>query len=214
MAIARVGDSTLVRIDGDVARARSTPSRPSFQLVDIKDKKVVLQGTSHARAGFERFQSIYSNVRARDDAENRAAKTIADDLKTRLATYLSRRGVSSARPRCTRKLDLAASGIVAALGPADAFMVADQDPSGRRVPQRARSRAAGRAVLRHRRRPGRRAGGAAGQGASPSATTRRARSCASTTPTSRTTPTASSSSCRPRRCSAAARSCAPRPGGA
>ena len=50
---------------------------------------MVLQGTSHARAGFERFQSIYSNVRAREDAENRAAKTIADDLKIRLATYLS-----------------------------------------------------------------------------------------------------------------------------
>ena len=49
----------------------------------------MLQGTSHARASFERFSSIYSNVRARDDAENRAAKTIAEDLKTRLAAYLS-----------------------------------------------------------------------------------------------------------------------------
>ena len=53
----------------------------------------MLQGTSHARAGFERFQSIYSNVRAREDAENRAARTIADDLKTRLAAYLSGRGL-------------------------------------------------------------------------------------------------------------------------
>ena len=49
----------------------------------------MLQGASHGRAGFERFQSIYSNVRARDDAENRAARTVADDLKMRLATYLS-----------------------------------------------------------------------------------------------------------------------------
>ena len=61
----------------------------SFKLVDIKSKKVVLQGTSHARASFERFSAIYSNVRARDDAENRAAKTIAEDLTTRLAAYLS-----------------------------------------------------------------------------------------------------------------------------
>jgi len=29
-------------------------------------------------------------VRAREDAENRAAQTIANDLKTRLAAYLSR----------------------------------------------------------------------------------------------------------------------------
>ena len=52
----------------------------------------MLEGTSHARAGFERFDSIYSNVRAREDAENRAARTIADDLKTRLAAYLSGAG--------------------------------------------------------------------------------------------------------------------------
>jgi LPS-assembly lipoprotein len=62
----------------------------SFRLIDSRTKRVVFEGTSHARAGFERFESIYSNVRAREDAENRAARTIADDLKTRLATYLSR----------------------------------------------------------------------------------------------------------------------------
>ena len=57
----------------------------------------MLTGSSHGRAGFERFQSIYSNVRAREDAENRAARTIADDLKTRLAIYLSGAGVSTRR---------------------------------------------------------------------------------------------------------------------
>jgi LPS-assembly lipoprotein len=81
--------STLVKIDGD-ALGQIYGIQASFKLVSIKDKKVVLEGKSHARAGFERFQSIYSNVRARDDAENRAASTIADDLKTRVAIYLSR----------------------------------------------------------------------------------------------------------------------------
>ena len=80
--------STLVRIDGD-SLGQIYAVEASFQLISIKDKKVVLKGTSHARAGFERFQAIYSNVRARDDAENRAARTVADDLKTRVATYLS-----------------------------------------------------------------------------------------------------------------------------
>ncbi len=61
----------------------------NFRLVSLKDQKVILTGTSIARAGFERFQSIYSNVRARQDAEDRAAKTIADDLKGRLAAFLS-----------------------------------------------------------------------------------------------------------------------------
>ena len=81
--------STLVNVQGEAA-GQIYSVQASFRLVDTKDKKVVFQGTSHARAGFERFESIYSNVRAREDAENRAARTIADDLKTRLAAYLSR----------------------------------------------------------------------------------------------------------------------------
>ncbi len=68
---------------------RPTPCVANFKLVEIKSKQIVLTGSSHGRAGFERFQSIYSNVRARDDAENRAARTVAEDLKTRVAIYLS-----------------------------------------------------------------------------------------------------------------------------
>lgn len=60
-----------------------------FKLINIKDKKVLLQGGSHARAAFERYPSIYSNVRAREDAENRAANTMANELKTRVAAFLS-----------------------------------------------------------------------------------------------------------------------------
>jgi LPS-assembly lipoprotein len=80
--------STLVRSDGS-SLGQIYAVEASFKLIAIRDKKVVLQGSSHARAGFERFESIYSNVRAREDAENRVARTVADDLKTRLAMYLS-----------------------------------------------------------------------------------------------------------------------------
>jgi LPS-assembly lipoprotein len=80
--------STLVKPDGD-ALAQVYSLQANFKLIDIKTKQVVLTGTSNGRAGFERFQSIYSNVRARDDAENRAARTVADDLKTRVSIYLS-----------------------------------------------------------------------------------------------------------------------------
>ena len=81
--------STLVRVTGE-AEGQIYAVQASFRLIDTKDKKVVFQGASHARAGFERFESIYSNVRGREDAENRVARTIAEDLKTRLAAYLSR----------------------------------------------------------------------------------------------------------------------------
>jgi LPS-assembly lipoprotein len=85
--------STLVSVTGENAGRPSGAVysvQASFRLIDNKNKKVVFQGASHARAAFERFESIYSNVRAREDAENRAARTIAEDLKTRLAAYLSR----------------------------------------------------------------------------------------------------------------------------
>jgi len=80
--------STLVKPDGD-ALSQVYSLQANFKLINIRTKQVVLTGSSHGRAGFERFQSIYSNVRARDDAENRAARAVADDLKTRVAIYLS-----------------------------------------------------------------------------------------------------------------------------
>ena len=64
-----------------------------FTLVRMSDKKVLVKGNSYARAEFERFQQIYSNVRAKEDAENRAAQQIADDIRTRIAIALSREKV-------------------------------------------------------------------------------------------------------------------------
>ncbi|MCH9807133.1 MAG: hypothetical protein K0U74_05315 [Alphaproteobacteria bacterium] len=84
IAIREKVTSTLVARTGD-ARSQVYSLDAKFKLTRVSDKSVILSGTSYARAGFERFDSIYSNVRARHDAENRAAKTIATDLKARLA---------------------------------------------------------------------------------------------------------------------------------
>src|SRR5690606_23207766 len=54
--------STLVDIRGQVG-GQVYQVEASFRLIDARAKKVVFQGTSHARAPFERFESIYSNVR-------------------------------------------------------------------------------------------------------------------------------------------------------
>ena len=61
-----------------------------FQLVDLKTKKSVLDGRSLGRGSFDRFVSVYSNVRGREDAENRVAKSIGEDIRTRLLAHLSR----------------------------------------------------------------------------------------------------------------------------
>jgi LPS-assembly lipoprotein len=63
-----------------------------YQLIDLKTKKSVLDGRSLGRGSFDRFAAIYSNIRAREDAENRVAKSIADDIRTRLLAHLSRQG--------------------------------------------------------------------------------------------------------------------------
>ncbi len=80
--------STLVMIDGD-SGGQVYNIEAKFQLVRISDKSVVLSGMSYGRASFERNKSIFSNVRAREDAEDRAAKTVAEDLKARLSAHLS-----------------------------------------------------------------------------------------------------------------------------
>ncbi|HEX9881861.1 MAG TPA: LPS assembly lipoprotein LptE [Hyphomicrobium sp.] len=80
--------ATLVQIDGNSSGSVYNLNA-SFRLVRLDDRSVALQGQSFGRAAFQRFDSVYSNVRARHEAEDRAAQTIADDLKSRLAAYLS-----------------------------------------------------------------------------------------------------------------------------
>ena len=88
IAIRESVTSTLVRQDGDAASQVYNLSA-SFKLTRITDSSVTLQGTSYSKAGFNRFTSIYSNVRARRNAEDRAAITISEDLKSRITAYLA-----------------------------------------------------------------------------------------------------------------------------
>lgn len=82
--------TTLVQTDG-TSRGQIYLLEANFRLVDIKNpKRILFEGTSHGRGAFERYDSIYSNVRAQEDAENRVARTVAEDLKTRVATFLSK----------------------------------------------------------------------------------------------------------------------------
>jgi LPS-assembly lipoprotein len=80
--------ATLVQIDGNSSGSVYNLNA-SFRLVRIADRSVALTGESHGRAAFQRFDSVFANVRARHEAEDRAARTVAEDLKSRLAAYLS-----------------------------------------------------------------------------------------------------------------------------
>ena len=88
VAIRESVSSTLVKVDGN-ASGQVYNLDASFRLVRIADKSIVAEGKSHGRAGFERLTSTFANVRAREDAENRAARTVAEELRSRLMAYLS-----------------------------------------------------------------------------------------------------------------------------
>lgn len=88
VAIREGRTSTLIRKDGD-AQSQIYSIDASFQLIRLADRAVVLKGNSYGQASYERFTSIYANVRAQKDAEDRAAKTVSNELKSRLAAYLS-----------------------------------------------------------------------------------------------------------------------------
>jgi LPS-assembly lipoprotein len=78
----------LIKVTGE-AGSSTYNLDAQFNLIDLKTKKVILTGTSYGRASFDRFPSIYSNVRAREEAENSAAGVVAEDMKTRIAAFLS-----------------------------------------------------------------------------------------------------------------------------
>lgn len=88
VAIRESVSSTLVKLDGN-ARGQVYNLDATFRLVRVTDKSVVLEGKSFGRAGFERVSSIFANVRAREDAENRAAKTVGEEMRTRLLAFLA-----------------------------------------------------------------------------------------------------------------------------
>jgi LPS-assembly lipoprotein len=66
-----------------------------YRLVRLADNKVVFKAWSNSQAAYNMVGSTglagstYGDQRAAIDAENRASRTLADTIKTRLAAYLS-----------------------------------------------------------------------------------------------------------------------------
>lgn len=80
--------NTLVNAEGD-PQSQTYQIYSQFKLVRLSDNEVVLTGNSNARASYDKVDSVFADIRARRDAENRAAKTIADAVRLRMAAYLS-----------------------------------------------------------------------------------------------------------------------------
>lgn len=100
--------NTLVRLSG-AAKGQLYSLNAEFTLVRLADDQIVLTGKSASRAALELTNFCvdalgkpiacvrksktarlhFSDIRARIDAENRAARVVADGIKTRIAAFLS-----------------------------------------------------------------------------------------------------------------------------
>ncbi|MFO7478284.1 MAG: LPS assembly lipoprotein LptE [Methyloceanibacter sp.] len=78
----------LVEITGD-ATGQVYQLTATFKLVDSSSGKIIYQGQAISRAPYNRFQEIFANVRARYDAENRAARTVSESIRTQVAAHLA-----------------------------------------------------------------------------------------------------------------------------
>ena len=60
-----------------------------FTLTDLASGEVVHGGNAVARASFDRSEQIFANERARLDAQNRAARVVANSIRLRVAGFLA-----------------------------------------------------------------------------------------------------------------------------
>ncbi len=88
IAIRELVLNTLVNGSGE-AEGQVYQLYTEFKLVRIADKQVVLEGHNNARAAYDKVVSLFADIRARRDAEDRAARTISEAINTRLAAYFS-----------------------------------------------------------------------------------------------------------------------------
>lgn len=75
----------------DVPAAYLVAMTVSFQLIDADTDETLLTGTSFANASYDFSNQRFANLRAARDAEDRAAKVIADDIRTRVASFFAAR---------------------------------------------------------------------------------------------------------------------------
>jgi len=59
----------------------------SYRLFDVSANKTILSDSALARVSIDRSMQRFARVRAVRDAENRAAKTVAEQIRARLASF-------------------------------------------------------------------------------------------------------------------------------
>lgn len=85
--------TTVANVGFDPNLSRQTADQvtgfASFRLVETATGIRVFQGKSTALASYDRSNQRFANIRALRDAEDRVAQQIAEDIRTKLATYFA-----------------------------------------------------------------------------------------------------------------------------
>lgn len=73
----------------DVPAAYTTTLSATFVLSDIVTDRTLTTGKSFATASYDFSNQRFANLRAAKDAEERAARVVADDIQARIAGYFA-----------------------------------------------------------------------------------------------------------------------------
>jgi LPS-assembly lipoprotein len=73
----------------ETAPAYSVTITVSYELKEIATGKIILRSLNRGVASYDRSNQAFANQRARIDAEDRAAQSVADDIQLRLASALA-----------------------------------------------------------------------------------------------------------------------------
>jgi LPS-assembly lipoprotein len=79
---------TLVNREGD-PQGEIYQLYSTYRLIRVGDNQVVLEGHTNARAAYDKSESVFSGLRASRDAQDRASRTIAETIRTRVAAFLA-----------------------------------------------------------------------------------------------------------------------------
>jgi len=78
----------LTRTDSDVDR-KSLSLSVSYKILDANTEEEVFAGHAFGDVSYNRVTSEYANIRARRDAENRAANIVAEQIRSTVAARLA-----------------------------------------------------------------------------------------------------------------------------
>ena len=71
----------------DVPASKLLALTASYTLTEMATKKTILTGSSFANASYDISTQRFANIRAKRDAENRAAMVVSDDIRARISAH-------------------------------------------------------------------------------------------------------------------------------